>query len=197
MMITVEDNPLALLELLWVREAWGLTTPADSPPPLEQPAAKLGAANVDAEWERAWPQLWQECLDHLAIETGPLLQQLPNTADGSPERARALGLVLGPSWHDRFADDSLGTPFLTWQTEQRSAQPNTHDVPLDVTPERRSVRALVSAWEAGLTKVVTLPCRGEYTRAVSGSTLILTNNDHRDQSRYGAALREFTSGSLK
>ncbi|PPI26945.1 hypothetical protein C5D44_06275 [Rathayibacter sp. AY1B5] len=197
MMITVEDNPLALLELLWVREAWGLTPAADGPPPLEQPPAKLGAANVDAEWERTWPQLWQECLDHLAIETGPLLQQLPNTADGSPERAHLLGLVLGPSWHDRFGDDSLGTPFLTWQAEQRSAQPNTHDVPLDATPERRSVRALVSAWEAGLMKVVTLPCRGEYTRAVSGSTLIVTNNDHRDPDRYDAALREFASGSLK
>ena len=195
MLITTEHDPLALLELLWVREAWGLDPEGDAPPPLEITPARLGSA--DAEWERAWPRLWRECLEHRAVQTGPLLQRLPSTADGSAERAGLLGLVLGPSWHSSFGDDSLGAPFLAWQEERRSAEPDEHAVPLEETPERRSLHALVPAWEAGLTTIVTLPCRGEYTRTVSGSTLVLTARDRRDPGRYEAALRQFAADASR
>ncbi|PPG28210.1 hypothetical protein [Rathayibacter sp. AY2B9] len=197
MVITVEDNPAALLELLWIREAWGFTPAGDGPPPLERSPERVGSAEPGADEQRAWPQLWQDCVEHLAVETGPLLRQLSSTADGSPERARLLDLARGPGWRERFGDDSLGAPFRAWHDELRSARMDARDVPLDAAPERRCLGSLVPAWEVGLTTVVTLPCRGEYTRAVSGSVLLLTDSDHRDPDRYAAALRRFADGSLE
>lgn len=193
MMITVENNPLALLELLWVREAWDLDLDGDVPPLLEHGPERLGSAEAPTGWQKAWPELWQGCLSHLTVDTGALLQKLQSTADGSPERAKLLGALLGPSWHERFGDESLGAPFNAWQEERRSAQREESPVPFDATPERLSLHALVPAWEAGLIRVVTLPCRGGYTRAVAGSTLILTEKDHQDPSRYAAALSKFAA----
>lgn len=191
MTITIEDSPVALLELLWVREAWGLDPGSPSPPPLLAGPVRLRQAPGPAEWERAWPELWEECVLHAAVDAGPILQRLLSTADASPERAELLDSLLGPSWHRRFGDESVGEPFAAWQQERHGALLKTSAVPIDETPERRSLDALVPAWEAGLTKVVTIPCRGEYTRVVAESTLIITEADRREPDRYADALATF------
>ena len=76
----------------------------------------------------------------------------------------------------------------------------------DASPERREVlrvmrgpswqdrfgdAALVAAWRAGLTRIVTIPCQGEHTRVVSGSALLMTEGTRAEHERYAAALATF------
>lgn len=49
MLITVEDRPTTLLELLWIREAYALTPPGDDRPPTL--AGARGTAQADARPE--------------------------------------------------------------------------------------------------------------------------------------------------
>ena len=47
------------------------------------------------------------------------------------------------------------------------------------------------AWEAGLTRIVTIPCRGEHTRIISNSALLVTQTTRADPTLYCAALTSF------
>jgi len=84
MSIRVEDEPHALLELLWVRDVYGLRPPGDVPPPLaEPPVAGLSAPDA-AAWSIAWSELWRDALTHLAdLDPVPLHERIHATAPGS------------------------------------------------------------------------------------------------------------------
>lgn len=64
-------------------------------------------------------------------------------------------------------------------------------VPLKESPERRAVTELAAAWRLGLSVIVTIPCTGEYTRRVSDTALLLTEETRQDPRRYAAALTGF------
>ena len=59
------------------------------------------------------------------------------------------------------------------------------------SPEHRDLEALIPAWRAGLTKIVTIPCRGEYTRKLGTNALLVTDGTRADSGLYRAALASF------
>ena len=63
--------------------------------------------------------------------------------------------------------------------------------PLEDHPERRDLPTLISAWRAGLTKIVTIPCSGEFTRRVSKNALLVTAGTREDSDSYRRALSTF------
>jgi hypothetical protein len=64
-------------------------------------------------------------------------------------------------------------------------------VAYDETPERASLDALIPAWRSGLTRLVTIPCRGEFTRRIGSAALLITEETRNDVARYTDALRSF------
>lgn len=200
MTITVEDGTSALFELLWVRDAWGLTPSMDDPPPpLADFPARVASALVDRapirEWEAAWPRLWTDVLGHAAQETDhALVESLHHLPPGSPDRADLIGLLVGPTWREEFGDAALeptgNSRFDDWNeraNRRRVAEMRTR-APLR---EHDAVDALVPQWRRGLTRIVTIPCIGEHTRTIGPHALLVTDATREDHARYVAALGRF------
>lgn len=59
------------------------------------------------------------------------------------------------------------------------------------SPEHRDLDALIRAWRTGLTKVVTIPCRGEFSRKITDNALLMTDATRADSSAYQRALSSF------
>lgn len=196
MVLTIEDSPHALHELLWIREAWQLRVAGDElPPPLADSPAIVDADRPDsfARWQAAWPGLWHSCLAHAAGVRDPSdIERLRHSALGSPERAMLLSRLRGPSWRDEFGNDAFTPGFDAWSRTQFDALTRRRPRSLGDTPERRCLDALVPAWRAGLAQLVLIPCRGTFTRRVGTSALLLTEETRNDPARYEDALRSFT-----
>ncbi|MCX6502672.1 MAG: hypothetical protein NT132_09750 [Microbacterium sp.] len=196
MVITLDDSSQALLQLLWLREAYDLPVVGDVPPPLtDTPARASRALSEDqrAQWTREWPRIWDAITRHTAIEHDPLLIERAMAAGiGSPERLELLQQMAGPSWLDAFGDDAFADPsYEEWGRRGFEAAMASHDRALKEQPERRDLAALVPAWERGLTTIVTIPCRGSFTRTLTPASLLVTNETRADSGAYRAALRSF------
>lgn len=198
MVITVDDQPGSLLDLLWVREAHQLQPGGDDLPPLlsETPLVVRDSA-VDAEthaaWAEAWPRVWDAAAAHAGEERDPgLFEEIQRTVVGSTERADLLHRIVGPNWRDLFGDTAFnGASYRTWSDAAAHTQLVALPARLEDSPERRSLPGLIRAWEAGLTKIVSIPCRGEFTRTVGRTGLLLTNTTREDSDGYQRALRTF------
>lgn len=46
-------------------------------------------------------------------------------------------------------------------------------------------------WKARLTRLITIPCTGDYTRVIEKSALLITENTRQEPVRYAAALTTF------
>ncbi|MHB1234411.1 MAG: hypothetical protein ACYCZK_01930 [Microbacteriaceae bacterium] len=191
MIISVDGNPYQVMELLWVREALSLHPAGDLPPLLVDTPPRSGEADDVDAWEDAWAELWNAVVHHAAGVIGPShFEEIRDTADGSPERAELLLQLRGPTWRDRFGDMAFDESYKPWskRSYERSRKwPHS----LGQSPERISLNALISAWEAGLSKIITIPCHGEYIRVIRGSTLLMTEATRDTPERYTAALRTF------
>jgi hypothetical protein len=198
MLLTVEDQPASVLELLWIREAHELHPRGDDlPPPLSDTPPVVRNDMVDAatrvRWEDAWPAIWSAVAAHAGTENDPrLFEQLQQTAGGSIERADLLHRMVGPSWRDDFGDAAFdGDAYGEWSQRGMDAHLEAMPRRLEDTPERRDLPALVPAWRAGLTKIVEVPCAGEFTRRIGPHALLLTVETRRDSDRYRRALSTF------
>ena len=198
MSITVEDRASTLLELLWVREAYELQPRVEDLPPLlsDTPATVQNSAvsaETREEWEGAWPRIWHAALSHTAQDSDPrLFDELRATADGSTQRADLLRRMIGPTWRDDFGDsafddDSRSDWFQRGMDAHLAAMPKS----LSDQPEHRDLPALIPAWHAGLTKIVTIPCSGEFTRRVGENALLMTAATREDSDSYRRALSSF------
>ncbi len=197
MTLTIEDRPNQLLEMLWVREAHELQLDGDDLPPMLSQTPERAAAGMSresrVEWERAWPRIWRETVAHTGRELEPSrFAQLEDLAHGSEERKAALHQMLGPNWSDEFGHHVFQDP--SWKNWERhgmdafiASMPDAHRN----SPKRRDLEALIPAWRAGLTKIVTIPCRGEYTRKLGTNALIVTDVTRADSGLYRAALGTF------
>lgn len=197
MSITVEDRPHTLLELLWVREAYELQPQGEDLPPLllDTPATvqdSAVSAETRDEWEVAWPGIWHATVAHVGRDSDPrLFEELHSTASGSTERADLLHRIVGPSWRDDFGDGVFDDSHSTWS--QRGMDAHLAEMPtqLENQPERRDLPALIPAWHAGLTKIVTIPCSGEFTRRVGENALLTTAATRENSDSYRRALSTF------
>lgn len=197
MTLTVEDRPPLLLELLWLREAHDLRPVGEEiPPPLvETPEASEAAVGdaVRSGWSSEWPRVWEAVLAHAASDQDPqLFESLRRTADGSPERASLLGQIVGPSANMEFGSDVFDDrSYRQWEQNGVDAHIASRPEVLEDSPERRDLEALIPAWRAGLTKVVTIPCQGEHTRKIGRNALLVTDATRADSARYRRALGVF------
>jgi len=195
MVITIEDGPHALEELLWIREAWNLQPEGSDLPPLltDTPApVEADRPAVAGDWQREWPGLWNDCVTHAAEapDRGLLTQLMEETVE--PElRADMLQRLVGPSWRDRFGDDALTDAYRQWSLGLFERRAAGRPVAYAETPERIALDALVPAWRAGLTRLVLIPCRGTFTRRIGSASLLLTEETRTDPARYAAALASF------
>lgn len=195
MILSIDDRPQALLELLWVREAWGLEPEGDLPGPLADAPGTVGTSPDAAAWEEAWPGLWNSALAHAAQPHDPILMdRLQASPDRSGERADLLALLTGPTWRDRFGDTALEVGFTEWsQRDFEKRWPPRHNAA--ESPERLALDDLVPAWNAGLERVLTIPCVGEHTRVVSASSLLVTESTRWNPALYSSALRTFVGST--
>jgi len=200
MIITVEDRPNVLLELLWIREAFALQPHGEDLPPLllETPASVQNAvlsADIRADWAGAWPRIWHAALAHAGPDiSSQLFEEIRTTPTGSTERAELLHQIIGPTWRDEFGDGAFDhNSYSTWAQVGMDARLAALSTPLEDHPERRDLSTLVSAWHAGLTKIVTIPCSGEFTRRVSENALLMTDATREDSDSYRRALSTFVS----
>lgn len=198
MTFTVDDRPNTLLELLWVREAHGLDPHGDDLPPLlvDTPAPVHDTSISDEtrrRWEDGWPRVWAAVMAHAGCERDPAqFEKIRNTADGSPERAELLRLLVGPDWRDEFGGGAFASPaYSEWDREGFEAHTASRPRSLQSSPERRDLPALIAAWHRGLTRVVTIPCRGEFTRKIGPNTLLTTSATRDDSASYQRALASF------
>jgi hypothetical protein len=194
MLLTIDDSPNALQELLWVREAWQLNPEgSDLPPLLKHGPVPVGLG--PAEWSRGWADLWHASVAHSAQVTDPsVFERLPQTADGSAERASLLNLLVGPSWRGRFGDDAFTDAYGEWMHDQNEALRLRRPLAYDDTPERRCLEPLIAAWRSGITAFVLIPCQGTHTRRIGAAALLLTEETRNDPDRYAAALRAAAEG---
>ena len=129
---------------------------------------------------------------HAAVLVEPsMFDELTRSADGSKERAELIRRLHGPTWRERFGDTAFTEEYRAWTEARFRARRDDHPRSLAESPERRSLDALISAWQAGLSKVITIPCRGEHTRIIGGSTLLMTEATRKDTDLYAAALATF------
>ncbi|WP_092966241.1 hypothetical protein [Agromyces sp. CF514] len=197
MLITVDDDPVALVELLWIRDAWGLHPDHDDAPPqlVDSPGRPRDrAVEIDLEaWRGTWPALWDATLRHAGMIQDPaLFDALRDTAGYSPERMTLLAQLTGPSWEDRFGNAGLES-FQHWQALQFERRAATRSTSAEKQPERQSLDALVNAWRHGLTKIVTIPCHGSFTRVIGPHALLVTDETRADPDTFSAALWSFGS----
>ncbi len=197
MVLTIEDDSQTLLDLLWVREACSLQPAGDDLAPLLS-VTPVGAHNEAvrvgkiAEWQEAWPAMWQACLQHAGqIRDATVFEQLHGTAIGSDERTFLLHEIFGPSWRDVLGDEAFTDQYLVWNQAQFEVNSHRRYQSLEGEPERVSLGALIPAWQAGLSKVVVIPCRGSFTRVIGQHTLLLTAETRDDPKRYSEALKLF------
>lgn len=196
MVLNVNGEEPALLDLLWVRVAWSLEPAGDPPPPPEivpEPTATTQMFRRDRrEWETAWSQLWIGALAHLGRPDDPdRFESLNSSVDGSDERRRLLDEIRGPSWRQRFGHDGFDDRYHEWVMAISGDRMAEHRLPLEQHPERRCLDAAIVAWERGLETIVTVPCIGEYTRTISASGLCVTRATRLDPDRYRRALLSF------
>lgn len=170
MIITVEDRHSLLLELLWLREAYELTPQGDNLPPLlsDTPTPLRDAmisTSTQAEWESAWPRIWQA-----AIHTG----------------------IERPGWREEFGDGAFDNDsFRTWSQRGWDAYLATSPVRVEDSPERRDLPNLIPAWRAGLRKIITIPCTGEFTQKLGENTLLMDFATRNNSDSYRQALDTF------
>jgi len=125
------------------------------------------------------------------IGDSALFEQLFETTDGSPERAGLPQTMMGPSWRDDFGGEAFTEAYETRTLARFEAQARRQPRTLEEEPERISLDGLIPAWRAGLTKIVTIPCRGSRARRIGEHALLMTDETGNDPKRYAAALDQF------
>lgn len=171
MRISVEERNRSLLELLFVRSAWGLVLDEPALEPVPDPGvSELPAAPDTQTWETRWREAWSRAWD-------ALLQSSPST---STSDRRPL------TWIEQFGSDGIDQRALVDWLD--GFMPDL-SAALDSRPERRNIAALRGAWESGLEAIVVLPYRYPYAERISIRYLVVSSGVRQDPDRYAEALQ--------
>lgn len=197
MVITVDERPTMLLELLWAREAYNLHPREDHlPPALEVPADASISLDTPTRsaWERSWAEAWRAAVAHVGTEPDkPAYANLADSAPGSAEREEFLERITGVEWRTSFGSDQPDLSEMPRWLER--VGPVVVPTSIDDSPERRDQRALVGAWQEGLRKVVVVPCAGLFSRKISPDALLVSAHTRNDSASYRSALGDFRQPS--
>jgi hypothetical protein len=187
MVLTVDDYPNNIAELLFVRSAWGLDT-ATAIPELES-APEAGSASVPdsatpEEWARRWDTEWARAMDWylVADRTERPTQEilLQPSQPGQP-----LHPSFPPFWSVEYGGDGIDRMAVaSWQQSLRGDMMAR----MKAEPERRSLPQVITAWEGGLERIVTLPYRGYYADRIDRRTLVVSDETRMHPESYARAL---------
>lgn len=185
MVLGIDDTPQPFCDLLFVRQAWGLDIA--EVPALEAttriPAVAPPSRDTDdlrRQWRRGWRAGWQKYDPPTALVDVPdraTLDRIAATPDA--ELDDAFRAEMGPT----VAGDDLDA-FNAWQESLR----DPHHLPLEQTPERVSLPALIGAWEHGLKTIVQLPFRDPYAVSRNEQVLVVSRRTRWDPDLFSAAL---------
>ncbi|MGP5690309.1 hypothetical protein [Glutamicibacter ardleyensis] len=170
MAIAVDDRPSLLLELLWIREAYELEPPGEDHPPLlsDTPVVIRDAVvstDTRAKWEYAWPRIWH---------------------------ATAHADMAGHGWREEFGDDAFDSDsYRTWSQRGWDAYLATLPARVEDSPEWRDLPDLVTAWRAGLRRIITIPCSGAFTLKLGENALLMAFATRENSDSYRQALSTF------
>ncbi|NQX26302.1 hypothetical protein HQQ81_02925 [Microbacteriaceae bacterium VKM Ac-2854] len=183
-MVLSIDQPRVPLVLLYARALRGLAIPEvpgleSGPEPSE---VELDDTTAD-RWRRDWARWWS--------------RHLPRTTEGpDPETARLLRELSDGELVEHVAAEPRGwlTPseeaaFAAWRDPFRER----HDVPLDRTPERVCLDALIPAWRNGLTTILELPYAGDVADRISAECLVVSRRTRLQPELYARALAQHPS----
>ncbi len=187
------DRPQALLYLLFVREAWGFA-PLGAPaldPPLDPGDSRRPPGITDdaalARWAADWDRATEALLSEHHAPRTPDAETLAALRDLSDSELVAWAEKRPTAFWARGVDDDA---FHAWV---RLCTPRG-GVPLERTPERMSLPALVAAWQSGIRKVVELPFDGYCVERLSPSTLLVSAFTRSVPDLYSRALNEALGG---
>ncbi|MBO9579031.1 MAG: hypothetical protein J7480_09735 [Microbacteriaceae bacterium] len=172
MRIHVEERDRNLLELLFVRSAWGLLPqePALEPRPDPGSSARPDAPDR-ATWEDWWREAWKLAWEaHISAPPGALAHLDHRST----------------SWIAQFGDEGIDTEALARWVDQ--LMPDLA-MPLASQPEWRNAGVLRGAWATGLDTIIVLPYREPYAERVSARHLAVSPPVRNDPARYAEALR--------
>jgi hypothetical protein len=187
MVITVDDHPLSLNLLLFVRHAWSLVSDADIPrlTPAPDPGASQAPDTASlSEWNERWRIAWNRAWAWYTIQDEdrtkhPTQEILREVFQPGQE----LHPLVPPLWTVEYDWDGLDqAAFNSWD---RSLSPLT---PTD--EERKNLQDLIPAWESGLDTVIVLPYDGYFARRITRRHLAVSAATRNDPATYSRALRE-------
>ncbi|WP_427016355.1 hypothetical protein ACQCSX_16565 [Pseudarthrobacter sp. P1] len=199
MVISVDEGPFHICQLLYIRSAWGIADDVDVPAldPVPDPgtSAPPATASLD-EWSARWAVAWQRAWDWYGIP-----EPRPWRPDHLPtqELMRSLSVpgqplhpLVPPFWQAEYGDAGIDRDaYGPWQNSLHPI-PEPHRV--EETPERLSLPALIEAWRGGLDTVVTLPYRGFYARRITRRHLAVSTATRLDPEMYSRALGTLSGG---
>ncbi|GAA2180845.1 hypothetical protein GCM10009785_13370 [Brooklawnia cerclae] len=175
MVISVQSATLRMLQLLYVREVYQLSTqtrlPGLDPAPSEHAAAPQGWRSD--RWETEWSAALAE-----------LVRGERSRAAGTPSR-QGIFDALHPRASDRDIDSQLGISFQKWQ-QRTHRHPSG---PFRTSPDYLALDDLIAAWSNGFTTCVMLPLAGEYATRLGRHILLVSPTTRHSPDSYRDALR--------
>lgn len=198
MTLTVEDHPLALNLLLFIRHSWVIAADADIPELLPAPApgtSKAPASASISEWENRWRTAWERAWAWYQIAdpswpqypTQASMRQMQETLRQIMRPGQPLHPRVPPLWTSEYEWDGIDQDaFNAWD------QSLATKVPTDA--ERRNLPSLIPAWESGLDTIIVLPYEGYFAQRVTRRHLAVSASTRNDPDSYSRALQRGWDG---
>jgi hypothetical protein len=187
MLISVDDHPLAINQLLFVRHAWSIAENIELPPLSPAPGRGISkvppSASID-EWSDRWRIAWDRAWDWYKI------QDPDRTKHPTPELMREvlrpgqdLDPLIPPLWTTEYDWEGLdGDAFSNWQRDLSQIPPS------DV--ERRVLPDLIPAWGSGMDTVIVVPFAGYFAKRITRRHLAVSASTRNSPTTYSRALRD-------
>lgn len=183
----MDDHPLSLNLLLFVRHAWSIAQDVDVPalsPAPDPGSSEMPVSSSSEVWADRWLVAWDRAWDWFKVQE-PDRSQHP-----TPELMRHLSRP-GQELHPLFPP--LWTSEYDWDGLDIEAFNNWHNSLVQIPPsgaERRNLADLIPAWESGVDTIIVLPYEGFFARRVTRRHLAVSAETRDDSHTYGRALRE-------
>lgn len=171
MVIRVEDHPVALNLLLFVRRSWSLAADLDipelQPAPERGSSARPESASV-AEWEYRWRTAWNRAWRWYDIkDSDPTHLPTPEIIREVSRPGQDLHPLIPPLWTADYGQEGLDwDAFSEWD---RALTPHFPSY-----AERLCLPDLIDAWRSGMENVIVLPYAGYFAQRVSRSYLAVS-----------------------